>query len=75
MNWPYSSGAAHKYVRPLLVQMAADTYGIRSPETREFRQLKNYAFSQIGLIPLYEVLVREGEGAFRATVQRLVARG
>jgi hypothetical protein len=75
MNWPYSSGAAHKYVRPLLVQMASDTYGIRSPETREFRQLKNYAYSQIGLIPLYEVLVREGEGAFRATVQRLVARG
>ena len=75
MNWPYSSGAAHKYVRPLLVQMASDTYGIRSPETREFRQLKNYAYSQIGLIPLYEVLVREGERAFRATVQRLVARG
>ena len=75
MNWPYSSGAAHKFVRPLLVQMASDTYGIRSPETREFRQLKNYAYSQIGLIPLYEVLVREGESAFRATVQRLVARG
>jgi hypothetical protein len=54
--------------------MASDTYGIRSPETREFRQLKNYAYSQIGLIPLYEVLVREGEGAFRATVQRLVTR-
>jgi hypothetical protein len=75
MNWPYSSGAAHKYVRPLLVQMASDTYGIGSPETREFRQLKNYVYSQAGLIPLYEVFVREGEAACRATVQRLVGRG
>lgn len=45
------------------------------PHTREFRQLENYVFAQVGLIPLYEVLVREGETTARATIERLVARG
>ena len=39
-----------------------------------FNQLKNYVWSQVGQIPLYEVLVREGFDAARATVGRLVTK-
>ena len=76
MNWPYAMGAAHLYTWPLLKQLAADDYGISGSdlEGRPFNQLKNYVWSQIGQIPLYEVLVREGFDAARATVARLVAR-
>ena len=42
---------------------------------RPFNQFKNYVWSQVGQIPLYEVLVREGFDAARATVARLVSKG
>jgi hypothetical protein len=76
MNWPYTMGAAHLYTWPLLKQIAADDYGISGNdlEGRPFNQLKNYVWSQVGQIPLYEILVREGFDAARATVGRMVAR-
>ena len=61
MNWPYTSGAAHRYTWPLLEHVARRHYDIESPDSREFRQLKNYVYAQVGQIPLYEVFVREGE--------------
>ena len=76
MNWPYTMGAAHLYTWPLLKQVAADDYGISGSDLdgRPFNQLKNYVWSQVGQIPLYEILVREGFDAARATVGRMVAR-
>ena len=74
MNWPYTAGAAHKYTYPLLEEMAGEEYGIASPEGREFNQLKNYVYAQVGQIALYEALVRDGEAAARRIVRRLVDR-
>lgn len=76
MNWPYTMGAAHLYTWPLLQQIAKDDLGIAGKDLtgRPFNQLKNYVWSQVGQIPLYEVLVREGFDAARATVRRLVSK-
>lgn len=75
MNWPYTMGAAHLRTWPLLQQVAKDDLGLsdRDLQGRPFNQLKNYVWSQVGQIPLYEVLVREGFEAARQTVKRLVA--
>ena len=74
MNWPYTAGAAHKYTYPLLEKVAAEEYGIASQGGREFNQLKNYVYAQVGQIALYEVLVRDGEAAASRIVKRLVDR-
>lgn len=74
MNWPYTSGAAHRYTWPLMTELAAEEYGISGPDTREFRQLKNYVFAQVGQIALYEALVRDGAEAAKDVVRGLVAR-
>jgi hypothetical protein len=74
MNWPYTSGGAHKYVWPLLVRIATEDYGIEAPDSKPFRQLKNYVFAQVGQIALYETLVRDGEDAVRRIVQALVTK-
>jgi hypothetical protein len=75
MNWPYAMGAAHLYTWPLLKQVAESDLGIRGGDLdgRPFNQLKNYVWSQLGQITLYEILVREGFDAARATINRLVA--
>ena len=69
-------GAAHLYTYPMLRQIAAEDYGLsrRDLDGRPFNQLKNYVWSQVGQIGLYEVLVREGFDAARAVVKRLVAK-
>jgi hypothetical protein len=76
MNWPYAMGAAHLHTVPLLQQVARDRLGLsaRDLQGRPFNQLKNYVWSQLGQIPLYEILVREGFDAASATVLRLVSR-
>jgi hypothetical protein len=76
MNWPYTMGAAHLYTAPLLREIAADDYGIKGKDQsgRPFNQLKNYVWSQLGQLALYEILVREGREAARRTVNRLVRR-
>lgn len=75
MNWPYAMGAAHLHTWPLLKQVAESDLGIRGGDLdgRPFNQLKNYVWSQLGQITLYEILVREGFDAARATINRLVA--
>jgi hypothetical protein len=78
MNWPYALGIAHPVTHDLLLRMAVQNYGISEsdvkefPYVRPFNQLKNYVWAQLGEIPLYEVLVREGEDPARALVKRLV---
>jgi hypothetical protein len=42
--------------------------------TRPFNQLKNYVWSQLGQVTLYEILVREGFEAARRVVNRLVTK-
>jgi hypothetical protein len=76
MNWPYTMGAAHLRTWPLLKQVARDDLGMSDGDLggRPFNQLKNYVWSQLGQIPLYEILVREGFEAARATIGRLVSR-
>jgi hypothetical protein len=76
MNWPYTMGAAHLHTWPMLQQVARDDLGLsdRDLAGRPFNQLKNYVWSQLGQIPLYEILVREGYDAARKTVGRLVTR-
>ena len=75
MNWPYAMGAAHFHTEPLLRRFAEDRLNVKSGDLkgRPFNQLKNYVWSQLGQIALYEILVREGREAARRTVQRLVA--
>jgi hypothetical protein len=76
MNWPYAMGAAHLFTWPMLRQIAADDLGMSQTDLdgRPFNQLKNYVWSQLGQIALYEILVREGFDAARSTVNRLVGR-
>lgn len=73
MNWPYTMGAAHLYTAPLLQEYAESTLGVAG-QGREYNQLKNYVWSQIGQIPLYEILVREGREAANRTLGRLVSK-
>jgi hypothetical protein len=73
MNWPYTMGAAHLYTAPLLREYAEGALGVAG-EGREYNQLKNYVWSQIGQIPLYEILVREGREAANRTIGRLVSK-
>ena len=77
MNWPYAMGAAQLYTLPLLQQVARDNLGLsaRDLQGRPFNQLKNYVWSQLGQLALYEILVREGFAAASATVLKLVSRG
>lgn len=74
MNWPYTMGAAHLYTYPLLQEVARSELGLsdRDLAARPFNQLKNYVWSQLGQIALYEILVREGADAARKTVTRLI---
>jgi len=76
MNWPYAMGAAHLHTWPMLQQVAQEDLGIskRDLRGRPFNQLKNYVWSQLGQIALYEILVREGYKAARDTVLRLVSK-
>ena len=76
MNWPYTMGAAHLYTYPMLQEIGRSDLGLsdRDLQGRPFNQLKNYVWSQCGQIPLYEILIREGFEAARATVKRLVAK-
>lgn len=76
MNWPYVMGAAHHYTYPLLQQVAGSDFGLTEKDLvgRPFNQLKNYIWSQLGQITLYEILVREGFDAARLVINRLVTR-
>ena len=69
-------GAAHLFTYPMLKQIAADDFGVVGTDIDglPFNQLKNYVWSQLGQIKLYEILVREGYEAARKTVRRLVSR-
>jgi hypothetical protein len=75
MNWPYAMGAAHLYTEPYLRSYAETKLGVKGSGLfgKPFNQLKNYVWSQLGQITLYEILVREGKDAADATVARLVA--
>lgn len=74
MNWPYAMGAAQLYSMPFLREIATAHYRISKLDLskRPFNQLKNYVWSQLGQIPLYEILIREGKKAAEAAVRRLV---
>jgi hypothetical protein len=76
MNWPYTMGAAHLFTYPLLQELALSEYGLTDQDLagRPFNQLKNYVWSQLGQIALYEILIREGSDAARRTVKRLVVK-
>lgn len=76
MNWPYTMGGAQLYTEPSLRQAAEDDLGISGGDLhgKPFNQLKNYVWSQISQITLYEIFVREGQDGVRETVKRLVAR-
>jgi hypothetical protein len=77
MNWPYAMGAAQLYTYPLLQQVARDDFGLSEKDlgARPFNQFKNYVWSQLGQITLYEILVREGFAAARSVINRLVTAG
>lgn len=69
-------GAAHFCTYPLLQELARTDCGLteRDLAGRPFNQFKNYVWSQLGQIALYEILVREGFDPARRTVTRLVTR-
>jgi hypothetical protein len=75
MNWPYTMGAAHLYTEPLLKEFAAGALGLKDRDLggKPFNQLKNYVWSQLSQITLYEIFVREGKEAANKTLARLVA--
>ena len=60
----------------MLKQIAGDVLGVSGADlaSKPFNQIKNYVWSQLGQIPLYEIYVREGYDAVRATVERMVGR-
>lgn len=74
MNWPYIMGGAHLYTYPLLKEIARDDYGMTEVDLsgRPFNQFKNYVWSQLGQIPLYEIFVREGKEPARKAIKRLI---
>ena len=76
MNWPYTMGAAHLFTFPLLQELARSEYRLKDEDLagRPFNQLKNYVWSQLGQIALYEIFIREGSDAARRTIKRLVVR-
>ena len=76
MNWPYAMGAAQLYTYPLLQQVARDDFALTENDlqARPFNQLKNYVWSQLGQITLYEIFVREGFEAARRIINRLVTK-
>jgi hypothetical protein len=76
MNWPYAMGAAQLYTYPLLQQVARDDFGLSEKDlgARPFNQFKNYVWSQLGQITLYEILVREDFAAARSVINRLVRK-
>jgi hypothetical protein len=76
MNWPYTMGAAHLYTAPLLREFAENRLKVGGADLtgKPFNQLKNYVWSQLSQITLYEILVREGVDAARKTLSRLVTR-
>ena len=76
MNWPYAMGAAHLFTYPLLQELARSEYRLADEDLtgRPFNQLKNYVWSQLGQIALYEILVREGSDEARRIVKRLVIK-
>jgi hypothetical protein len=76
MNWPYAMGAAQLRTWPMLQEIARRDFRMSKKDLAAlpFNQLKNYVWSQLGQIALYEILVREGFDAARATVKRLVSR-
>jgi len=69
-------GAAQLYTYPLLQQVARNDLGLTDIDlrARPFNQLKNYIWSQLGQITLYEILVREGFEAARLVINRLVTK-
>ena len=69
-------GAAHLYTFPALKRIAELDYNMNGRDLtgRTFNQFKNYVWSQIGQITLYEVLVREGFEAVRKVVKRIVSK-
>jgi hypothetical protein len=60
----------------MLQEIARTDYGLTERDLvgRPFNQFKNYVWSQLGQIALYEILIREGFDAARLTVTQLVAR-
>ena len=72
MNWVYTIGAAHTHTFPVLEEIAQTVYGA-APGSKEFKQLKNYVYAQVGQIALYELLVRDGRGAVESIVKDLVS--
>jgi hypothetical protein len=74
MNWPYTMGGAHLYTEPLLQEFAASALRLEDRDVggKPFNQLKNYVWSQLSQITLYEILVREGKEAANKTLARLV---
>lgn len=75
MNWPYTMGAAHLYTEPLLKSFAKRELRLTGHDLAEkpFNQLKNFVWSQLSQITLYEILVREGQEAAEKTLSRMVA--
>jgi hypothetical protein len=73
MNWPYTIGGAHTHTFPLLEEIAQTVYDA-APDTKQFRQLKNYVYAQVGQIALYELLVRDGRDAVERIVDTLVSQ-
>lgn len=75
MNWPYTMGAAHLYTEPMLRRFAESRLKLKDRDQagKPFNQLKNYVWSQLSQITLYEILVRESEDAAIRTLDRLVA--
>lgn len=74
MNWPVSMGAGQNYTYDLLQGIAERDYGISDPDMTKlpFNQFKNYVWSQVGQLAMYEAWVREGDEAVRKLCHRLI---
>ncbi len=76
MNWPYTMGAAHLWTHELLREVARNAYNLTDKDLAglPFNKFKAFVWSQVGQIPLYETLVREGKDASTSLVHAVVRR-
>jgi len=73
-DWVLTVPAA-QWIIPVMEQVAVRDYGISQADLKKkpFNQFRNYVFSQMTIMSLYEVYASKGEAEFTRTVHSVVA--
>ena len=60
MNWTYTMSAAHRVTESLIAEYCRSELNVGAQDGTSYNQVRNYVWSQVGQIPLYEAVVRNG---------------